>query len=109
MTLTKSEQLEFWAVLLSNQNHLSESEATEVAKSIHKLLHHLTTDYAAIAFYQKSGQFKLVKGTLQNYVETFQKPFKVEMLNHTIPFWCADTNLWATFEVENFLGWKVTY
>ena len=109
MTLNRSEQLDFWSVLLSDQKHLSESEATEVAKSIHKLLHHLTTDYAAIAFHQKNGQFRLVKATLQTYHETFQKPFQIEQINHTIPFWCADTKLWGTFEVENFLGWKVTY
>ncbi len=71
------------------------------------LLDYMQYGHAVIAFYKQNGKFKFVKATLRYYEAEFHKKYNPANVEAAVVYWDIDEQGWRTFQMENFLEWRV--
>ena len=56
---------------------------------------------------QTNGKFKFVKATLRYYEAEFHKKYNPANVEAAVVYWDIDEQGWRTFQMENFLEWRV--
>lgn len=96
-----------WEKRIMLEKDLPKSTAQWMAKRLEDLLEHMLYGCAVIAFYKQDGTFKFVKGTLIYYEAEFHKKHDSGKVEGAVVYWDIDEQGWRTFQVENFLEWRV--
>lgn len=78
-----------------------------MARRLQDLLDHMLYGYAVIAFHKQDGTFRLVRGTLIHYEAEFHKKHDPGKVEGAVVYWDIDEQGWRTFQMENFLEWRV--
>lgn len=100
---------EKWEKRIMLEKDFPKSTAQWMAKRLQDLLDHMLYGYAVIAFYKQDGTFKFVKGTLIHYEAEFHKKYNPAKVEGAVAYWDVDEQGWRTFQVENFLEWRVNW
>jgi len=97
---------ERWTRSICLERSISQKLVQERIYRLESLLDHMLHGHAVVAFHRKDGEFRLTKATLIRYDWFFRKPFSINEIKHTIPYWDVSEQGWRTFELENFLEWR---
>lgn len=96
-----------WERRIMQQKEHSENTAQWMAQRLEDLLDHMQYGHAVIAFHKQDGTFKFVKATLIYYEAEFHKRYNPASVAGTVVYWDMDEQGWRTFQMENFLEWRV--
>ena len=74
---------------------------------VEALFDHMLCGHALIAYRKQNGEFRLVKATLVHYRGDFHKEFDPGKIDGAVVHWDVEQQGWITFQVENFLEWRL--
>lgn len=98
-----------WRAYLEQESSKTNEEIDEHIHRLLALFKHLKNGPVLLAYRSKRGKVILSKVSLDAYISFFKRPFEWENLSNTVPFWNMDKKCWSTFDVSNFIDWRVTY
>lgn len=96
-----------WVKHILQEKDYTETTAQWMAARIDALVEHMQYGHALIAYRQQTGEFRLVTATLIYYENDFKRAYDVNRIQSTVSYWNVELQGWRTFQLENFLEWRV--
>lgn len=98
---------ENWVKHILLEKDYTEACAKWMAERIEALVEHMQYGHALIAYRKQNGEFQLVRATLVYYEEDFKRPYDANRIQSTVVYWNTELQGWRTFQLENFMEWRV--
>lgn len=98
-----------WKQLLLQELSWSVAKTDQHITRLLEFFKHLQYGSATLVYRSKQGEVLLTTASLIPYADYFRRPFEWENLNNTIPFWNEEKKCWTTFDMCNFIDWRIAY
>lgn len=98
---------ENWKRRIVLEKEYSEECARWMAERIAALIEHMQYGHALIAYRKQTGEFQLVRATLVYYESAFRRKYDVRRIQGAVVYWNTELQAWRSFQLENFLEWRV--
>lgn len=96
-----------WKRRIMLEKDYNETCAQWMAERMEALVEHMQYGHALIAYRKQDGEFQLVRATLVYYEEDFKRTYDVNRIQSVVVYWNTELQGWRTFQLENFLEWRV--
>lgn len=96
-----------WERRIMLEKDYTEVCARWMAERMEALVEHMQYGHALIAYRKQDGKFQLVRATLVYYEEDFRRAYDANLIKSTVVYWNTELQGWRTFQLENFLEWRV--